>query len=110
MTAKRYGNAQGEEEYIRAFQNELRDLEEAHPFQVSVTLVPSQQKGVLAFRLVAESRSEITGRPIRCAYTCRYPNVNGHSLSVTLFRAAIELRRLVEDSLKPIDWRSGRTP
>lgn len=83
--------------FLRAYTDEIAELEKEHQVIVFATWTPARQRGVLEFRLSAWAEGDRRGNSPRASYTAHYPNAFVGSLHAFLFQCAIRLGTQLRD-------------
>jgi len=83
--------------FLRAYTDEIAELEQEHEVLIYSTFTPSSRRGVLEFRLSAWYEGERRGSKPVAVYTAHYPNSFVGSLHAFLFQAAIRLGGQLRD-------------
>lgn len=96
------GQANGDHEYIRAAQVQLRELTRTCDVRCSVAIEPDTRMGVLNIVMRAwENRDPHRSAPV-ATYIAAWPNVQDVKFTAYLFQCSVIFSRLVEDGLRDL--------
>lgn len=95
-------SAMSDYEFIRAARDERRECERDYNVIVSTVIWIDTKRCVLELSLMAHQPAADPGGPPLAAYKTSWPNASTQSFTCCLFQAYVQLRRLVEDSLRPL--------
>lgn len=85
--------------YIRDLWNELKTIEAVHHGMVSMTVSPLKRPGVLFFHMsFTPMDAQFHGGEGICSLSFQYPNAEQSTLAGFLWRKAISLGRMVEET------------
>lgn len=85
------------EGFIRAFTDEVMDVQKTYQVVTELVVEPSLRRGVLRITLTALSPLNGHTQPATAYYQCEYPTAAVESLEACLFRCACQLERILRD-------------
>jgi len=92
-------NPYADTEFIRAHNIEVRECQSAYAVGITQCITPACRPDRIEILLKAyEAGSVGVERRLLCLYKADWPDAEGRSFSAALFRAAVQLTRLVQDS------------
>lgn len=97
------GQANGDHEYIRAAQVQLRELARTCDVRCTVEIQPDSRLGVLLIQMTAYELREPVGSRHLARYTGAWPNVQDAKFTAYLFQCSVKFSQLVEDSLRGLE-------
>lgn len=95
MSSKHKGD-QGEYEFTRAAEDELRDCQKQYQVEITIALHPSSQRGVWTLVLIARALGEHDLLSYSNKYEATWPNAVSISYGAFLYQCCHRMVRMVE--------------
>jgi hypothetical protein len=96
MTKHKLSAADGEG-FLRAFTDEIAELQLGHQVSLVLWVSPTSRKGVLKLELSAVQADDSPGSSVVAKYTTEYPTAAVGSLEACMFQCAVKVGRLLRD-------------
>jgi len=103
--SKKAANPYADTEFVRSFHVERRECEAAYGVSIVTSITTAVRPDRVQIRHEAYDTTSPRGevKPM-CSYVMDWPNESAMSFSAALFRSAVSLTRLVQDSCADL-WR-----
>jgi len=88
------------EGFIRAFTDELAELQLDHRVCLVLWVSPSSRKGVIKLELSAVEDKDAPDMRVVAKYTTEYPTASVGSLEACMFQCAVKIGRLLRDGVR----------
>jgi len=93
-------NPYADTEFVRAYHTEVRELQSSYNVRVVSHITTAYRPDRVVIALTAFEMGETGWKEQKlCSTTMEWPNVQSMSFSAALFRCAVSLTRLVQDSV-----------
>lgn len=101
--SRKTSNPFADSEFVRAFHVERRECEAAYEVKIvtSITTAIKPDRVQIRHEAMDLRVSGADSKPM-CSYTMEWPNVQKMAFSAALFRSAVSMTRLVQDSRRDL--------